>query len=498
MANLEDLIEVTKLIEEKNSNKAPIKELLFEKDSLYEKLFDLIAKGKISTDGEAIEEIYGSLNVKSKYYKLKSRLYDKLLDALFLLIQTPASSPRSYSEAYPLVYKQHSAIKILVGNFCRRSAIRLSEKLIKKSIKFGFTDLTLDLARTLRIHYSSIDVNEKKSKLYDEVISNNIKILTREIEAEKYYCELSKHFTNSFENDQKQLKKAERYSQVLLRRINGNSSYREALFSFYVIIMSKELIGATDEVIALSKKALDFFHPAFLSKSVKFGFQLKIIESRIKKTDYDLALKEINGLYSVTPINSINWFELHYLKFTLYNHLGEYALSRKVYVLAISSEYFPSMPEYVKEKWKINEAIINYLISLGKVPGEAKFKLNKFINSIPIYSKDKKGANICVLILQILFFLKRRDYGGIIDRSEALRMYSGRYLKDKDAVRSKYFLRMLLLLPAVNFEKDRAAHRAKKYVEKLEKTPLPNTPQSLELEFIPYLTLWQFVLESLD
>lgn len=116
---------------------------------------------------------------------------------------------------------------------------------------------------------------------------------------------------------------------------------------------------------------------------------------------------------------------------------------------------------------------------------------------MPIYRQDKRGANISILILQILFLLHQKKYNAIIDRAESLRQYTYRYLRRDDTFRSHCFIRMLLTLPECSFNKTAVLRKADKYWQQLQAMPLNVAKQSAEIEIVPYETLWEFVLEEL-
>ena len=63
-------------------------------------------------------------------------------------------------KAYYSCFKEVSAVKILIARGARKPAVVLAEKVIKKSIRFEFTDITLELARTLRLHFVNIEGNK--------------------------------------------------------------------------------------------------------------------------------------------------------------------------------------------------------------------------------------------------------------------------------------------------------------------------------------------------
>lgn len=117
---------------------------------------------------------------------------------------------------------------------------------------------------------------------------------------------------------------------------------------------------------------------------------------------------------------------------------------------------------------------------------------------MPIYSKDKRDANISILILQMLFLLHQKKYNEIIDRAESLKTYTYRYLRRDDTFRSHCFIRMLLTLPDCSFHKAAVLRKADQYWQQLKEVPLNVAKQSAEIEIVPYEMLWEFVLESLD
>jgi hypothetical protein len=72
------------------------------------------------------------------------------------------------------------------------------------------------------------------------------------------------------------------------------------------------------------------------------------------------------------------------------------------------------------------------------------FRIYKFLNQVPLFSRDKQGVNIPIILVQIYYcFLPIVIYSKIIDRMESLNLYSYRHLKKDDNFRSQCFIRML-------------------------------------------------------
>ena len=185
-------------------------------------------------------------------------------------------------------------------------------------------------------------------------------------------------------------------------------------------------------------------------------------------------------------------------------HAKQYPKALTILHKVMNEPKFQSLPSNLKEQWLIHEAFMNFFILLKKIDTEQlqiplrKFRVSKFLNEVPTYSKDKRGNNITLIILQILFLLQHKKVDEVIDRMEALNMYCHRYLRKDSTFRSNCFIKMLMILPQANFNKIAAIRKAQKYINRLQEVPLEEANQGTELEIIPYEVLWEYVLELLD
>ena len=126
-----------------------------------------------------------------------------------------------------------------------------------------------------------------------------------------------------------------------------------------------------------------------------------------------------------------------------------------------------------------------------------KFRLGKFMNEVPSYSQDKRGANISILVIQILFTIVQKNYNKSIDRIEAIEKYTSRHLKQDDNFRSNCFIKMLMEIPKESFKKEAVAQKADRYRRKLAEMPLAKANQAFHIEVIPYEHLWEMVINLL-
>lgn len=79
-------------------------------------------------------------------------------------------------------------------------------------------------------------------------------------------------------------------------------------------------------------------------------------------------------------------------------HTENYINAAAIYIKVINHQRFIYTNEERKEKWKIFEAYINYVFEtenldrelLSNDPTKRKFRLLKFLNEVPNFTKDKK------------------------------------------------------------------------------------------------------------
>ncbi len=112
---------------------------------------------------------------------------------------------------------------------------------------------------------------------------------------------------------------------------------------------------------------------------------------------------------------------------------------------------------------------------------------------MPEYSRDKRGYNVAILIFQLVHYLQQRLLEPVLVRLERLRKYQQRHLRDAATLRSRTFLRLLLLLPEAEFDPKELAQRDKALLTTLRQAPLAGEADA-EVELIPYENLWKLIL----
>ncbi len=170
----------------------------------------------------------------------------------------------------------------------------------------------------------------------------------------------------------------------------------------------------------------------------------------------------------------------------------------------MQGERFTSISEYNQETWRLYEG---YLHLIARVPGSQlhiengqQYRLSKLLNDMPIYAQDKRGGNIPLLILQVLFLLSelgtnKNALDEIQNRLEALRKYTSRNLDpNEEHVRTSLFIQLLLLLPK-HVHKPTDLHKAAhELLQKMQGHENELLDTSFETEVVPYERQWDWIM----
>jgi hypothetical protein len=222
---------------------------------------------------------------------------------------------------------------------------------------------------------------------------------------------------------------------------------------------------------------------------------LNILYSSLHLRDFKTGTNAANQCQKLFNIGNLNWLIYLETYFLLCLQTNHYPKAKRIWTEVIKNKNFDSYPLDRKEKWKMYEAYLNY-IYIDDDLNIKKFNLYKFLNEVPIYSKDKAGYNVSILIAQILLLLKESEYDKIISRAESLKMYVSRHVKRENSPRTYYFLKMLLVMIKYDFDPDKTKQIAQKFQDRMEEKGAKGEIE--EMEIIPYDTLWKQVLNMLE
>jgi len=473
-------------------------------DAKTQALYQLVAEGKVATDEEARSELFPKEKSVTPYNRTKTQLKTFLLDKLFE-IELIEPHYHARQRAYFECYKQWASIKIMQGKNARHVPAALAEEVLKKAIKYDFTDVVQEMARTLRLHFGSIEGDQKRHDYYRRLAAQYEDIYQWENTSEEMYTFITANYVNSKSTQRQIHDQAKMYWFQLREHLEKYDTYRLQFCGRLIEATIYSSINDYRNTIAVCESAIGFFESkdyiagvplqAFLYQEMVCYVQLKDYERGKKAAERGLKLLQ-EGAY--------NWFKYQELLLMLSLHAEEYQAAYHLFLSAVKHRKFSGLPSSLVEYWRIIEAYLYYLIEAEYVKPDSdntyfnKFRFAKFINETPIYSKDKRGMNIPILIFQILYLLLKRRYDELSDRLEAIEKYTSRYLRRDDTYRSNCFIKMLMQIPSQSFHRAAVIRHASKHVQMLQKIPLDIANQSHDIEIIPYENLWEMALQSLD
>ncbi|MCA0237603.1 MAG: hypothetical protein LCH81_14600 [Bacteroidetes bacterium] len=475
---------------------------IFEPESLMEQLCEAIHTGRVRSDEDAAALLYPGQKPGAKLINLRERLQERIISVVFLLeFRAPGGTDRQ--KAYFDCNRKWSAAMVLLSKNAKRVSISMMEDLLKQTLHFEFTELSLSILSALRLHYGTIHGNLDRYNMYRSMYQQHQEVWMMENEAEDNYTHLVSYFVNSKSSKTSISDKAREYFESVQQYMERSESFRLHLCGRMIQVMihsSKNDYAATARVC---EEAITFFKgKTFESNLPLQAFYYQLIVCYIQLKEFEKGEVIIQQYQTVFEEGSFNWYKLQELFFLLATYTQHYDAAFDVCEnVQAKIRSNNALPTQITEMWKIYEAYSYYLVTVGKITlpegHVARFKLKKFLNDIPTYSKDKQGMNIPILIIQTLFAISEQNYHQSIDRIEAVEKYCGRYLKQNETFRSHCFIKALLQIPAASFHREAVIRKAQKFIDQLHKLPLDVAYQTHEIEIIPYEHLWEMALEAL-
>ena len=441
--------------------------------------YEGVIKDEWQSNEEAGKAIWPNTTANNRNVYL-SRLKRAVLERIIeKTLKVRGENP--YQRAYFDCWRKLAAVHILNGMGVRRGATWLARKTLKKAIRYDLTEIAGSLSMLLEIN-ESISGDPREFNKYAKSVDYYRSLFEVENKAIRYFTRLSSNFSKSREMNKELVQRAAEYVAELRCDLERYPSFQYTYYTYNIMAIHAQMINDHQALERICENALAFFaaKPYPIPKTVKFSFTFKPISAAIQLRDYPSAHKHINDALEMVQPSSYNQMLCLIYQAILGFHSDNYHLVQEAIANSSARRKYPMLDE----QWRIIEAYANLLdINTGQV-----FRVSRFLNEVPIFSKDKRGNNIAIIGIQILFHLKFRERGKLIDKIEALQAYAYRYLRRDETFRSNCFIHMLLCIPKVHFHPVALQRHAKKYTDRL------GSYQGGEVEVIPYEKLWEIVL----
>ena len=466
-------------------------------------LFENIISDKITNDKEAKKALNYSEDSKA-FLKFKERYTKKILDYI-MLSDTTVKGGEFINEEYCRLLQLYSVARIIQYKKPSPNAFKLYNYVYHQSKKYEFIDLQLLAALPIRAHHAYQVPDKKKYKDFKKELDFLQKKLNKRLELDKFYDEVSHaHVSTKLDLGEDFKQDLLQESEEFIDRIEEDDTY---LYTSKVLELAAYAYTVNEDLeksIDISKQSVELSKQQDFVPRYKIFLAYKdIISNYLMLGQYDNAQKYLQEILELSTVRSYNFFFLKGLEYSLYANIKDYKNLYLITLDVLDSKTISNFQIHF-EQWKIREAYANVLLESGKIDESImehakykKFRLNKFLNEVEMFSKDKRGINISILVVELMHFLIRKEYDKLLNRLDALNQYTYRYLRNDETLRSNCFIKMLLKLPEAEYHPLRTERYVKKYEKKLRENPLQISLKSIDVEIIPYEDLWDIIIEIL-
>jgi hypothetical protein len=464
-----------------------------------ERLMQEIAVNPDITALQLTKLLYGANSVSNQaaMRQLRARVQDKLLNHLFFLDHSDPRmivSRRYEVECLNLLHK--ATILLLEGEYS------LSERLLRRCMRAAalgdFTAYGEQAAQQLQFVYAYQRQQSKYDKLVQELVTLR-QTLSYEHEAEHIFLSVQLGIEEAVARRQQVLVQLPGYLARLeeLYRLAPTFGTFHALYR--VRLANAGLVGHYQDIIRETEQATARVEKGEINArrfDQRFNHFMNVYAHlRARRPTEGLKLAE-KFAETIHPTSS-NWFYFHEHYLLLALHAGEYEQALQLLHLAHKNPSYGKLRPAAIERWELLEAYTELVLPPEQVSLKRRNQLAVFAAlTVPEYSRDKRGYNVAILVFQLVHYLQQRLLEPVLVRLERLRKYQQRHLRDAATLRSRTFLRLLLLLPEADFDPAQLAVRGKSLLRTLEEATLTRDADS-EVEIIPYEELWKLIVNTL-
>lgn len=496
---MRDLIELVHSLHWGKLKSSPLWEVVLPHDTKMAQLFDILCEQKAATEEAVAERLYGTSTAIPKLRSLKNKLKERLLDVVFLLdFQEPSYSDRQ--KAHYECNKRWATAMTLLSKKIKTTGIEQLELMLRHTEHYEFTELSMSAAYHLRLHYGTLVGDMAKYEHFRDLYRRYQAIWAMENEAEELYTDLISGYAGSRAPQQDLTKRAEAHFKRIEPYMAECSSFRLHVSGRLLQMMIHSGKNDYRAMADLCERALDFFRSKpYVSHLPLQIFYYQLVVCCVQLRDFGRGKAIVSQNADVYEAGTFNWFKVQELYVLLALHTQHYDDAFDTCITVSQHPALAQQPDQIREMWKIYEAYAQFLARIRRADRQPnpKYRLHKFLNEIPVFSKDRRGMNIPVLIVSLLYDIANQNYDAALDRVEAVEKYTARYLKKDEHFRSNCFLKMLVQIPEAAFHREAAARKAERYLTQLRQMPLEIANQPHEIEIIPYEDLWEMILDSL-
>ncbi len=492
---MKEIANLARIVTSRSASFLPILDLQSPKTSKESQFVAALLDAPEATQLQVVRTVYGKAtkpNVRAMQ-KLQSRVQTKLLNQLYFLDHSDPRhlvSRRYQLECLDLLHKV--SILFAEGEYV------LTERLLQRCLRLAeegeFTHYTVQCARMLCTIYAQ----QRQTLRYQKVAKLLLKaqqVMAWEDEAERIYSDTQLAWARTVSSRRAMLPQLPGFIAKLEALHQRARTFSTFNYLYRLRLAYEEFQGNFLEIIRLTAAAARQLRDGKLNER-RFDKRYNHFMSvnaylRSRQALQGLKLAEVYAR-DFHPSSS-NWlyFQEHHLLLAL--HAEQYEYAQQLLYTTSKNPAYPKQRAAALERWDLYRAYAEFVWPVQRAGPARRLQMAQWALTLPEFSRDKRGHNVAILVLQVLHFLRERNLEEVLVRLERLRKYQQRHLRENSTLRSRLFLRLLMLIVEKNFDATRAAERGKALLQQLQETPPPGEAFA-EVEIIPYEHLWALAL----
>ena len=244
-------------------------------------------------------------------------------------------------------------------------------------------------------------------------------------------------------------------------------------------------------------------NPTYYQDEKMATFQLKKMSAFLHLKDYKRGKINAEKCLQSFPEGSELWFSFMEYYYLLTMHTENYINAVAILAKATTNPKFKKLGAEDREKWKVYEVYLNYIIEVFgeenpvlRRQNRRTFKVAKFLSDPILYPKEMRIFTIFLIIAQILFHLEQKQYSNVTELVERLKNYANRQLKKEEFFRLIQFIRLLQQLARADYRQENLMN-TEKYLNRLNESPFYYRGLISELEVVTYEQLWEIIVKKI-
>lgn len=482
-----------------------------------ESIFDSLAAGPqlkklagaalngVESDERAAQLLGFDSSQDERYHSVKYRFWHLIPDFAFMASLTHKLPP--FRRAEMECQKLEMLITFLASNGEREAMTIVAQRLRKKAIRYGFTQSLIKALQILRMHTATKGNTSNYNNLNDALIWS-LECQQAEIESAGLYAELTPYFAKSAAHTPRVLPKVQRAVKAVQEYRKRYDTPQLWEYHFRLLIFEAEVSGDMDAAKEACQQGARWYKKRqHLARPARIGeFHLHAAAACYYLRQTVDGLKEIAGAIANYTNHSPNWRVAQEYNFLLLMQHQEYKSAADVCSLIITN--LDNDQHTLLEKWDLfaGSLVVAYPEALDRLPVRVKgITPDNFGKRFKLFSRDKRGYNISIEILNYVLLLRDFAAGGSAARHDELlaaatairRRHTDTLRKVKRFhYRSSVTVRTLADLAREDFVFKKCAQKVKAALKRIANVPAEYGGKLDTVEALPFNDVLRIALEA--